>query len=171
MQNASSTKTIYLIRHGQTYGNAQGNWIGKFSQDKLNEYGRKQMRDVIDSLKKLNVYTQCVYSSPTTRALESAEIIQRHYGMPISIKKLNSLSEINLGILEDKTRDEGVELVPEEINDWMTNLQKFSPPLGESALEALERFSETVELIARNCTEQNIKASVGQGNAKKHRNG
>lgn len=154
--NTAGTKTIYLIRHGQTYGNAQGNWIGQYSQDKLNEYGRKQMRDAIDTLKALNVYTQCVYSSPTTRALESAEIIQRHFGLPISIKKLNSLSEINLGILEDKTRNEGQELLPQEIEDWETNIKKFNPPLGESAVEALERFSEIVELIAKNCTEQNI---------------
>ena len=57
---------------------------------------------------------------------------------------------MNLGILEDRSRDEGLRLVPEEIEDWENNLKEFKPPLGESALEALERFYEIIELLAQN---------------------
>ncbi|MBU0975848.1 MAG: histidine phosphatase family protein [Patescibacteria group bacterium] len=154
MQNPKYPKTIYLIRHGLTGGNERGEWLGAKSVHELNEYGGKQARDTADTLKKINVDASKIYSSPTERALQHAEILQRH--LQLSIEKINSITEINLGILEDRSRKEGLKLVPEEVAKWENNLREFSPPLGESAVEAAERFYETVELIACNAQKQDL---------------
>lgn len=156
MKKTSHNKTIYLIRHGQTEGNVKGNWLGSRSSNSLNEYGKKQANDVVTTLKEMQVDTSCIFSSPTPRALETAEIIQRHFDSPLSIEKFHSLSEINLGILEDRTREQGLLLVPEEIDDWQNNLRDFAPPLGESAIEASERFYESVELISKSYPQKDI---------------
>jgi broad specificity phosphatase PhoE len=154
MKNLTNNKTLYLIRHGQTEGNVKGEWLGKKSIHKLNEYGKKQSRYTARFLKEKGVDAAKIFSSSTPRALEHAEILQKRLGLPID--KINSLSEIDLGILEDRSRKEGLKLVPEEVSDWGNNLKKFNPPLGESALEASERFYEIVELIAKNYSKPDI---------------
>ena len=148
------TKTIYLIRHAQTGGNVEGNWLGARSTNPINEYGLKQARDTARTLLDLSVNASKIFSSPTRRALDHAEVLQRRLGLPI--EKINSLTEINLGILEDRSREEGKNLVPEEVIDWNSDLTKFKPPLGESAFEALERFSEMIELISENYQKEDI---------------
>jgi alpha-ribazole phosphatase len=153
--NNTDPKTIYLIRHGQTDGNTKGLWLGARSADKLNDYGKKQAEYSGEYLKKLNVHASKIFSSPVRRTLEHAEILQKYLDL-LPIEKIHSLSEINLGILEDRSRAEGLKLVPEEVIDWETNLKEFQPPLGESALEASERFYEIIEFIAKNCVKQDI---------------
>lgn len=154
MQTTKPSKTIYLIRHGQTEGNVQGKWLGGRSADHLNEYGKKQARFTAEFLRNKNIDAVKIFSSPTPRALQHAEILQKRLGLPI--ERIHSLTEINLGILEDRTRAEGLRLVPEEIKDWEENLKKFEPPLGESALEAAERFYEIVDLITKNYQKPDI---------------
>jgi len=141
-------KIIYLIRHGQTKGNVEGNWLGSRSIDPLNEYGKKQARDTADTLKERAVDASKIYSSPTPRALMHAEILQHDMNLPI--EKIHSITEMNLGILEDKSRSQGIHLLPQEVEDWKENLKNFDPALGETALEASERFFETVKLLAVN---------------------
>lgn len=154
MQSTKQSKTIYLIRHGQTEGNVQGKWLGGRSSDHLNEYGKKQSRFTAKFLRNKNIDAVKIFSSPTPRALQHAEILQKRLGLPI--EKIHSLTEINLGILEDRTRAEGLRLVPEEIKDWEKNLKEFEPPLGESALEAAERFYEIIEFIVKNYQKPDI---------------
>lgn len=149
-----TVKTIYLIRHAQTEGNVYGNWLGSRSKDKLNEQGMRQAKDNVETLKMLGVKAQKIFASPTERALEHAEILQRHLDLPI--EKIHSLTEINLGLLEDRSRAEGIKLVPDEIEKWETNLKQFAAPLGETALEAAERFYETTEFIAKQTLEKDI---------------
>jgi len=141
-------KRIFLIRHGQTQGNTEGRWLGYNSSDSLNDYGIKQARNTADTLKELNFDTRKIYASRTARALEHAEIIQKQ--LDIEIEKISSISEINLGVLEDRSRAEGKKLLPEEVAYWENNLVKFHPPLGESALQASERFYETIKLLTQN---------------------
>lgn len=154
MPKPNSQKTIYLIRHGQTRGNAEGNWLGAKSADKLSEYGMKQAKETAITLRDLNLSASKIFSSPTTRALEHAEILQKQFDLPID--KIHSLTEINLGILEDRTRSQGLKLVPEEVHDWNTNLKEFEPPLGESAIEAAERFYEILEFISQNYQKEDL---------------
>lgn len=154
VKNNESKKTIFLIRHGQTGGNVKGAWLGSKSADNLNDCGKKQARYTGEYLKEQNVNANKIYSSPTPRALQHSEILQRDLRLPI--EKIHSLSEINLGILEDRTREQGLQLLPQEIVKWHENLKKFEPPLGESAIEAGERFYETVKLIAEHCNKPEI---------------
>lgn len=154
MKASDKTKTIYLIRHGQTAGNVKGHWLGAKSIHPLNEHGKKQARWTAQFLKEKNVDASKIYASPTPRALMHAEILQKRLQVPI--EKIHSLSEIDLGILEDRAREEGIKLIPDEIKDWQNNLKEFVPPLGESALEALERFCEIVGFLAMNYGKSDI---------------
>ncbi len=154
MKRQNCQKTIYIIRHAQTNANRKGKWIGARSVNKLNEYGKKQARFTAKYLSEQNVDASKIFSSPTERALGHAEIIQKRLNIPI--EKIHSLTEMNLGILEDRTQSEGFVLAPNEYYNWKNNLRKFEPPLGESAVEASERFYEIVEFISINYTKNDI---------------
>lgn len=145
-------KTIYLLRHGETSKNKKEvSFLGYRSIDNLNETGQKQARRNSKTLKDLHLNTRKIFSSPTPRALEHSEILQRHLNLPI--EKINSLSEINLGILEDRSQKEGLEISSTQISNWQKHIAKFEAPLGESALEALERFYEIIEFISETNSE------------------
>lgn len=65
------TKTFYIVRHGQTFLNAQG--IKQGAEGKLNEKGRAQAEQVGKYLAYFPI--KRIFSSPYERAVETAEII------------------------------------------------------------------------------------------------
>lgn len=65
---------IYIIRHGQTAKNKAKALQGR-SDDPLNELGRKQAREIRDWFRGQGIEFDAVYSSPLSRAIETAGII------------------------------------------------------------------------------------------------
>lgn len=65
---------IYIIRHGQTDRNKNGLLLGS-TDVPLNDQGRSEAGKVRDFLKDNNITFQTCYSSPMSRALETAQII------------------------------------------------------------------------------------------------
>ena len=90
---------IHLIRHGQTDGNANGQYIG-VTDLPLNEAGKNELRDLVSE----GIYPEVdmLYSSPLKRCTQTAEII--YDGLPI--KTVDNLKEFNFGIFEGKTAAE-----------------------------------------------------------------
>ncbi|MEA3272229.1 MAG: histidine phosphatase family protein, partial [Patescibacteria group bacterium] len=60
-----------LLRHCETDWNKQHRWQGD-TDNSLNDYGRKQAKDVIGLLKEYNL--DCAVSSDLVRAIETANI-------------------------------------------------------------------------------------------------
>ena len=63
---------IVLARHGETDWNRNGRLMGR-RDVVLNEHGREQARDLREKLSNMNF--DCCFSSPLTRARETAEIV------------------------------------------------------------------------------------------------
>jgi broad specificity phosphatase PhoE len=77
-------KEIYLIRHGETAWNKLGKSQGQEVDIPLNNEGRDQVKKTGQYLQKyrtLNKPFDCIFASPSLRAKESAEIIQRIIGL------------------------------------------------------------------------------------------
>lgn len=84
---------LILVRHGQTDWNLTKR-IQSYTDVPLNEVGRSQTQQVTIKLKDIKI--DVIYSSPLSRAYESAKIIaQYHKG--IEIIKEPALTEINMG--------------------------------------------------------------------------
>lgn len=88
---------IYTIRHGETEGNAEGRLQGWFD-GKLNENGIALARETAAAIKKAGLHFDECFSSPLSRAAETARIILSESGnenVPVTFD--DRLKEANVG--------------------------------------------------------------------------
>lgn len=94
-------KHLFFARHGLSEMNVAGLWAGT-TETPLTEEGRKQAKAAGQAAKDLGI--DYVVSSPLSRALETAQIIARQIGYPVSKIHVNDLFiERHFGELEGKT--------------------------------------------------------------------
>ncbi|HSW78544.1 MAG TPA: histidine phosphatase family protein [Candidatus Babeliales bacterium] len=105
---------IYLCRHGQSAANAEGTLAGHLDSP-LNDIGREQAKELAELAKKSGLKFDIVYTSPLSRAKETAEIIARVTKSPLP-KTMNQLIERDFGILTGKKYS--------EIDDYATEFLK-----------------------------------------------
>ncbi len=86
---------LHFIRHGQTDGETAGVVMSN-TDIILNRTGIKQAHNIIRTLKDIPIYA--IYSSPLSRARETADIIARSKHLPVQIDK--ALIERDAGIYE-----------------------------------------------------------------------
>lgn len=131
---------IYLVRHGETSYNADGNkYCGKTDVE-LTEIGAKQALSLRDLIKEIPF--QGVYSSPLKRAKITAETAAPHYTVQLDAR----LTELDFGDWEGKTREEFIREDPSIWNNW--NNDPTNNPAGgngESAGELLARLSDFMQ--------------------------
>ena len=104
--------TVYLVRHAQAEGNEkrlfQGHYNGAVSQ-----MGWRQLEQLAEYAKTLPL--EAVYSSPLTRAMETAKAVARyHDGLTVQVRE--GLIEINGGDWEGKPWDCFPTDYPEEMS-------------------------------------------------------
>ena len=132
-------KRIYLIRHGETEGTAEGRMLGSTDQP-LSDRGSSQVRRLAEllgpSLRGPRA-TWCV-ASPLRRAQQTAQGVAGPLGLAISTDP--DLREMDFGAWEGLTTDEVEVLFPGEQEQWLS-------PTGDSAFpdgESLAGFEERV---------------------------
>ena len=99
-QASDKQQEMILIRHGQSTANASGVWQGQLDFP-LSEQGRLQVADAGRALKGAKI--SGVYSSPLSRAFETAEIVAREASFPGEVVPMPGLVERHGGILQGHT--------------------------------------------------------------------
>lgn len=147
--------TIYLVRHGQSEGNAKAKEKGIEQLAKKSEYGtpltdigKEQARTFAQKIK--HMHFDAIFSSDLLRAQQTAEIIAME--RKIAVKTTNAIRErsFRYPIEKDKT----IEQMQEEIKHDLSTLDekakhayKYAPHL-ESAEEAATRLITFLREIA-----------------------
>jgi len=133
---------IYIIRHGESIGNVNGNFNG--SNDlPLNEKGIAQAKALHSVIKKINY--DVVYSSALKRALQTAKYSLKNNSIKINIVK--ELNEINGG---DWEKSAWVSLPikwPTAFENWMNNPHLLQMPNGENMVNFSNRCINAFEDI------------------------
>ena len=120
---------LYFIRHGQTDWNKQGRMQGS-TDIPLNEVGLKQAQEVAGALLEKGLQFNKILSSPLSRALKTAEII--NYKMNTTLEVHPQLKEFNFGKWEGQfSKDLKIENL-ELFNHWLNNGFLVTPPGGDS---------------------------------------
>ena len=86
---------LYLVRHGRTAGNTV-RYVG-WGDEPLDEVGREQARTLAAQLAAEPI--DVVYSSPLSRALDTARPLAEAHGAPLHVRE--ELKEINYGAYQD----------------------------------------------------------------------
>lgn len=137
--------TIYVVRHGQSIGNAKHDYKTDHNteqygelQSPLTELGIEQAREIAEKLKDIKI--DAILSSDLTRARQTAEIIA--HGRTISVETVSTIRERNFAkeykLLTDEKREE-LKKALANLTEEEKFLHKFFPD-GESAQDAYERF-------------------------------
>ena len=135
---------LYIVRHGTTDWNAEKRFQG--AQDiELNENGRRLAGELGKRLDAAGTDFDCIYSSPLSRAYETACLIRGHKFYPIVKNPL--LTEISFGELEGIPYDDWVN-TDHPRKYFFTDPVRYEPPAGgetfESVCERTKKFVQTV---------------------------
>lgn len=132
---------IYIVRHGQSLGNIQFTpGEPRPKTEPLTDLGKKQAKQVADQLCKQKARAQVIYSSPYTRAIQTAEIIQKE--IKVSLFEDERLGEYYPGEWDGLPEDELSQLFGKISTD---NRYKYRPPNGESWHDEATRFRDVIE--------------------------
>ncbi len=127
---------FYLLRHGQTTWNADGDRYCGRTDVPLSESGRTQAALAAAALREVRF--AAVYASPLQRARETAEAIAALHGLSVATDE--RLVEIDFGRWEGLTRDEIMLSYGEEWAAWLANPAVVRCGLtGETAKEVYQR--------------------------------
>ena len=138
---------ISFVRHGRTEGNENGIYIGKTDWP-LSEGGRKDLEEMYE--KHCYPKVERVYSSPLTRALQSAEILFPDREIVIC----DEMTEMDFGVFEGVAIADLLEL--DSYKSWIKGGLDNPPPNGESLRNMMERTLSGLNLIIMNMMKENI---------------
>ena len=133
---------IYLVRHGETDYNKIGRIQGRLPVP-LNDNGHKQAQSIAKELK--NLSATHLYSSPLTRAKQTAEYISKEIKLPIKFDEL--LVERHYGDWQNTMWEDVFKENPNVKKKWRRLGVKFAPPGGETVKEMIQRARRFVHKI------------------------
>jgi len=134
---------IIFARHGETDWNKASRVQGALSDVPLNDYGREQAHRAGDYL--AGETFAAVYSSPLSRAAETARIINEGHNLPIITN--HSLVEINAGDYEGVCTSELDRRFSQIVAKQDKDACMYRVPGGESLAHVQERGWQVVEEI------------------------
>lgn len=163
-------KSLYIFRHGETDYNKENRTMGWLDVP-LNHTGVIQAKELASILKSIEL--DIIYSSPLSRALETAKIVAEATGVNIVMN--DDLREQNCGVLQghivrltsnpeecefDLSQDQ-IMLLAKELKN-----PDFVPEGGESQNDLMLRSINIIIEIARNSEYEKIGISTHGGVAR-----
>ncbi|MEU9645679.1 histidine phosphatase family protein [Streptomyces sp. NPDC048188] len=134
---------IVLLRHAETDRNAADEFQGQADLP-LNEAGIRQARDIAPGLR-AGAWA-AVYSSPLTRAVQTASYATSRLGIPCH--RVDGLRERHLGELDGLHRATFARRHPDALRRLLVD-PDYAPPGGETGRAVLTRAARALAGIAR----------------------
>lgn len=135
---------IFVARHGQNEDNVNGILNGHRDLP-LTELGRKQAQNLAEGIEAVALTFDAVYSSPLSRAFETARIICKHLGLKTEPVVIPELIERDFGTgtgrpIEDVVREAGDNVIRTEGVTYVLDFEggETLPTVVDRAHKALE---------------------------------
>lgn len=141
------TRTLLLVRHGETEWNRVGRFQGQLDIP-LNDAGRAQARALrirLEAAEHAHLFDDAhtaVVTSDLCRAHETAEIVFGRAGRTLYIRR--ELRELCYGVFEGLTRREIDERFPGALTSWVQGDRAFAIDGGESRAALHARVHDAV---------------------------
>jgi broad specificity phosphatase PhoE len=144
---------LYLVRHGQSAGNAEGRF-GGHSATPLSDLGREQARLTAQALARENI--GAIYASDLLRTMQTAEPLGELLNIPVVATP--AFRERHVGVLEGLTFDESKVAHPQDYYALVNRNIHHVITNGESYRHLLRRATGELRNILR--THQGEKIAV-----------
>jgi len=139
------TTRVYLVRHGATQLSAEDRFSGAIGVE-LSDEGRWQASRLGERLHHEQI--AAVYSSPLSRAVETARIVSSHCNVETATR--DGLREIAHGHWEGLTRADVEARFRQEYDEWVADPFTVAPQDGESGVSVLARALPVIrEIVTR----------------------
>lgn len=145
MNQQNNYCTFYLVRHGESEGNAKGVIQGT-SDFPLTEKGKNQVRGLNEKL--VSIKFDAIFSSDLLRAKETAEILNLERQLVVQISKL--IRERNYGVYEGRKGDDfnnDVKKATKQLEEMTDKMNRSIWDFGD-----LSTVEKREELVARMIT-------------------
>ena len=136
--------SIYLVRHGQTAWNREEIFRGR-TDIPLDETGLKQAELAGEYLKEVEI--EAIYSSPLSRALETAEKIARFHNL--EVQPLEGIIDMSFGNWEGHAHQEIKKNDSETYRRWREEPHLVRLPGGESLDDVRVRSMSALDEVIR----------------------
>ncbi len=133
---------IVLIRHGETDLNREKVFRGHLDAP-LNENGILQADRLAVRLEGLKI--DSIYSSPLSRARETAARVAAPRGLPVGI--VNGLTDISYGDWEGISESDVRKRYPQLLHQWHTQPHRVKFPGGESLADVRRRAAKQLRRL------------------------
>jgi broad specificity phosphatase PhoE len=136
---------MYLLRHGATLNNLADPPIlqGRRTDPTLSPDGRDQAELAGKFLSRLSI--DAAYSSPLSRAKETAEIVVASHGLEIEI--IDEITEVDVGLWEGESWADIEKNDTEQYNAFMADPADYPYKDGESFAEVQQRVVPAFEKV------------------------
>jgi probable phosphoglycerate mutase len=142
---------LYLIRHGQSAGNAEGRF-GGHGPTPLSELGKKQAEATAKVLAKEGI--NAIYSSDLARAVETANFLAKL--LDVEVRTSADFRERHVGVLEGLTFDESKEQHPDDYYALVHRNVNHVISGGESYRHLLRRITGKLHEVIRDHAGQRV---------------
>ncbi len=142
---------LYLIRHGQSAGNAEGRF-GGHGPTPLSDLGQRQAELTAKLLAKEGIHA--IYSSDLARAVQTAEPLAKRLGLEINTS--DAFRERHVGVLEGLTFDESKERHPKDYYALVNRSVNHIITEGESYRHLLRRITTKLHDVIREHNGQRV---------------
>lgn len=142
---------IYLIRHGKTVANEKSLYYG-FSDVELSKKGVEELKVLAPKVSSLT--GDKYFTSGLLRTNQTLEIL---YG-DVEYTEIENFKEINFGDFEMKSHNEL--LSNKEYINWISDIENYKIPKGESYKEFISRVCKGFELLVEKCENENLEKIV-----------
>jgi len=137
--------TLYLVRHGESEANVRRVFSNGKVDLPLTDLGRRQAQQAAAWLDGRGV--AWVYSAPLLRARQTARIVARRLGVPLTL--LDGLDEVRVGDLDGRDDPASWDVLARVLERWYAGDLDAAFPAGETFRQALARFEAALRQIAR----------------------
>lgn len=137
---------IFIVRHCESMGNVEHRFQGRFDAP-VSPRGEQQLE--LLALRFRNTHLDAIYSSPLSRALRTAQAVNRFHDLPVQVR--DSLSELDVGEMENLLLTEIGEKFPLVAKNWDESPDLCEFPGGETMKQAYDRANGALDqIIAEN---------------------
>jgi 2,3-bisphosphoglycerate-dependent phosphoglycerate mutase len=147
----SNATHLFLIRHGQSDGNAEGRF-GGHGPTPLSKLGREQAERTAKALARERI--TAIYTSDLLRAVQTAEPLAELLGLPIHQRE--AFRERNVGVLQGLTFDESKQQFPRDYYALINRSIHHVITEGESYRHLLRRITGELRSILRDHPRERI---------------